>query len=234
MPAPERHNSAFTLLELLVAMTLMVATAACLYTALYTGFRAQRSARAALEPELAALNAIELVKQDLCGVVPPDGVLAGAFIGTDAAGSQGVEADDLSFYTTHIYAGEGEPAGGVGKIELLLESEAEDDTGTYRLLRRTTTNLLPPRTADSEEQILCRNVVSLNFRYYDGNDWVDQWDSTADANSLPRAVEVDIQLAHKTSERAKEIQKRRLIQSFAIPCESAPQQTTTTTSGAGT
>ncbi len=234
MAAPARQDHAFTLLELLVAMTLMVATAACLYTALYTGFRAQRSALAAVEPELAAINAIELVKQDLCGAVPPDGVLADSFIGTDAAGSQGVEADDLLFYTTHIYASEEEPAGGVGKIELLLEKDAESDSGTYRLLRRTTTNLLPPRTAAYEEQILCRDVVSLNFRYYDGNDWVDQWDSTVDANSLPRAVEIDIQLAHKTSEHAKAIQKRRLIQSFVIPCESAPPQTTTTTSGSGT
>lgn len=231
MPARPRQTHAFTLLELLVAMTLMVATGACLYTALYTGFRAQRSAAAAVEPALTALNAIELLKQDLCGAVPPDGVLADAFIGTDAAGSKGVEADDLSFYTTRIYTTEEQPAGGVGRIELLLEEDAESDSGTYRLLRRTTTNLLPPRTAESEEQTLCRNVVSLNFRYYDGNDWVDQWDSTADANSLPRAVEIDIQLAHKASERAKEVQKRRLIQSFAIPCQSAPPQTTTSGSG---
>jgi len=40
----------FTLLELLVAMTLMVVVASCLYTALYTAFNAQRSARAAVEP----------------------------------------------------------------------------------------------------------------------------------------------------------------------------------------
>jgi prepilin-type N-terminal cleavage/methylation domain-containing protein len=224
---------AFTLLELLVAMTLMVAAASCLYTALYTGFRAQRSAQAAVEPTATAINAVELVKQDLCGVLPPGSALAGAFIGTDATGIKGVEADSLSFYTTHIYPEEELPVGGLGQIELLLEEDSESDDGTYRLLRRVTTNLLPLRTAEAEEQVLCRGVASLNFRFYDGNDWVDEWDSTADANSLPRAVEVDIQIARKAANRAKELQKRRLIQSFAVPCETAAQQTTTT-SASGT
>ena len=44
VPGGSRQSEAFTLLELLVAMVLMVVTAACLYTALYTGFRARRSA----------------------------------------------------------------------------------------------------------------------------------------------------------------------------------------------
>jgi type II secretion system protein J len=224
--AGTKRPGAFTLLELLVAMTLMVAAASCLYTALYTGFRARRSAEAAVEPTATAVNAIELVKQDLCGVLPPGGTLAGAFVGTDSAGIKGVEADSVSFYTTHIYTGGEQPAGGLGQIELLLEEDGESGDGTYRLLRRVTTNLLPLKTAEAEEQVLCRGVASLNFRFYDGNDWVDEWDSTADANSLPRAVEVDIQIARKGTSRTKELQKRRLIQSFAIPCETAAQQTT--------
>jgi type II secretory pathway pseudopilin PulG len=220
------RSEAFTLLELLVAMTLMVAAASCLYTALYTGFRAQRSAQAAVEPTETAINAIELVKQDLCGVLPPGSALAGAFVGTDSAGIKGVEADSLSFYTTHVYADGEQPTGGLGMIELLLEEDGESRDGTYRLLRRVTTNLLPLKTAEAQEQVLCRGVASLNFRFYDGNDWVDEWDSTADANSLPRAVEMDIQIARKAANRAKELQKRRLMQSFAIPCETASQQTT--------
>ena len=85
----------FTLLELLVAMTLMVVTASCLYTALYTGFNAQRSARAAVEPTSQALSAIELLKQDIHGVLPPKGTLAGAFIGTNSRSSSGAAADYL-------------------------------------------------------------------------------------------------------------------------------------------
>lgn len=219
-----RQYGAFTLLELLVAMVLMVVTASCLYTALYTGFRAHRSALSAVEPTSVAINAIELLKQDIYGVLPPNGVLAGAFLGTDAGGIKGVDADHLEFYTTHIYANEEQPVGGLGKIEIVLEEDDDSDRGTYRLLRRVTTNLLPPKEVEPDEQVLCRDVVSLNLRYFDGYGWVEEWDSTADANSLPRAVEIDIQIAHDPTHGTGESQKRRLVQTFAIPCGTSSQQ----------
>jgi prepilin-type N-terminal cleavage/methylation domain-containing protein len=215
---------AFTLLELLVAMVLMVVAAACLYTALYTGFRARRSALLAVEPTSLAINAIELLKQDIYGVLPPSGVLAGAFLGTDSIGIKGVDADSLEFYTTHIYADEDNPAGGLGKIELVLEEDTDYDEADYRLVRRVTTNLLAPRVIDAEEQVLCRSVTSLNLRYFDGESWLDEWDSTADANSLPLAVEIEIQIRQGQTDEADESQQRRLVQSFAIPCGIAAQE----------
>jgi len=217
------QHKAFTLLELLVAMTLMVVTAACLYTALYTGFRAKRSAMSAVEPTSLAINAIELIKQDTHGVLPPGGTLAGAFLGTNARDIDGEDADSLEFYTTHIYADNDHLAGGLGKIEMALEEDS-DDSDSYQLMRRVTTNLLSPRTVDPEEQVLCRNVKSLNLRYFDGDGWLDEWDSTADANSLPLAVEIDIQVLHNATSSSTESQTRRLTQCFVIPCGGAKQE----------
>lgn len=224
MTRGEKQHGAFTLLELLVAMVLMVVVASCLYTALYTGFRAYRSALSAVEPTSRAINAIELLKQDIHGILPPDGVLAGAFLGTNSAGIKGVDTDGLEFYTTSVYADAEQVAGGLGKIELVLEEDADTDDGTYRLIRRVTTNLLPPRDVDPEEHVLCRDVVSLNLRYFDGAGWYDEWDSTADANSLPLAVEIDIQVADKSTNHTEELKTRRLLQSFAIPCGALAEQ----------
>lgn len=212
------QRKAFTLIELLAAMSLMVVTAACLYSALYTGFRARRSASSAVEPTALAINAIELLKQDIYGVLSPGGVLAGAFLGIDSVGSNGVDFDSLEFYTTHIYANADHPVGGLGKIELVLEEDTDENRTNNRLVRRVTTNLLPPRAVDPEEQVLCRNVTSLNLRYFDGESWLNEWDSTADANSLPLAVEIDIQIANNGINGTGESGQRRLIQSFAIPC----------------
>ena len=227
-------QEAFTLIELLVAMTLMVVAASCLYTALYTGFKARRSAMSAVGPTSLAINAIELLKQDIHGVLPPTGVLAGAFLGIDSYGANGVDSDSLEFYTTQIYAGDDFPAGGLGKIELALEEDTDEDRENYRLVRRVTSNLLPPRAIDPDEQVLCRNVTSLNLLYFDGNGWVDDWDSTADANSLPLAVQIDIKIANNTINGAGVPQERRLVQSFAIPCGVwAKQEDESTDSGQG-
>jgi hypothetical protein len=229
-------------------MALMVVVASCLYTALYTGFRAYRSAQAAVDPTAVAMNVIELIKQDIGGVLPPGSHLAGAFIGTDSGGVKGVDIDSLEFYTTHISADDAELAGltvttppagqaantplvgGIGKVTLILEEDSEAKDGTYLLLRQVTTNLLAPNQLEANEQVLCRNVVSLNLRYYDGTSWVDGWDSTTDSNSLPLAVEVDIEIA-RHDKHSKEIQKRRLTQSFALPCKT---ETTTTDDTSGT
>ena len=215
---------AFTMIELLVAMVLMVVVASCLYTALYTGFRAKRSALSAVEPTSLAINAIELIKQDTYGVLPPVGTLAGTFLGNDSLGVDGVDADSLEFYTTHIYSENDNPVGGLGKIELVLEEDTDYDRENYRLVRRITTNLLSPRAIDPEEQVLCRNVKSLNLRYFDGDNWLDEWDSTADANSLPLAMEIDIHVFYNTNGSNKEPRIRRLTQSFAIPCGGAAQE----------
>ena len=225
-------------------MSLMVVVASCLYTALYTGFRAYRSAQAAVDPTTVAMNVIELLKQDICGVLPPGSNLAGAFIGIDSGGVKGVDADSLEFYTTHVYVDDAQLdgltadtplVGGIGKVNLLLEEDSETKDGTYLLLRQVTTNLLAPQVAEVDEQVLCRSVASLNFRYYDGTGWLDEWDSTADANSLPLAVEIDVEIAQH-DKRSKEIQKRRLVQSFALPCQTETTETeeTSATSSSGT
>lgn len=224
----------FTLLELLVAMTLMVVTASCLYTALYTGFKARRSAMSAIEPTSQALSAIELLKQDIYGVLPPKGTLAGAFIGTNSRTSKGAEADALEFHTTQVYGSMGRPMGGIGKVALALEVDTDQTSveNSYRLIRRVTTNLLSPRSIDPEEQVVCRNVMSLNLRYFDGDRWLDEWDSTADANSLPKAVEIDIEIANRIRSSSGELEKRRLVQSFTLPCglSAQPEEESTGTS----
>jgi len=238
MAARARQSAGFTLLELLVAMSLMVVVAGALYTSLYTGFKARRSALAAVEPTAQAINAIELLKQDLIGIIPIDGALSESFIGTSSRTGKGEDADYVAFYTTQVYADEDELAGGVGKIELELEEDTDEDRENYRLVRKITRNLLSPRDVDPEEQVLCRNVTSLNLRYFDGDSWLDAWDSTADANSLPVAVEVEIQVAYEVSggTKTQKRQTRHLVQSFAIPCggealAEAESEAATTTGG---
>ena len=182
---------------------------------------------------------LNCLKQDVSGVLPATGVLAGAFVGTNSRTGDGKDADSLEFYTTQVYADDDLLAGGVGKIELTLEEDTDEDRENYRLVRKVTTNLMSPKDLDPEEQVLCRNVTSLNLRYFDGDSWLDEWDSTADANSLPLAMEVDIEVMHETVNGTRTSQTRRLLQSFLLPCGGAVEEeasesgTGQTTQGAG-
>ena len=247
-----RPTRGFTLLELLVAMLLMVVVASCLYSSLSIGFNARRVALIAVEPDTAAMGVIELIKQDLYGTLSPVGKFAGSFVGTDSRFGQD-DTDSIVFYTTNVYGGKTSLPAGMSKIELVLEDNEDGDN--YRLVRKVTTNLLSPTDVVPDEQVLCRSVKSLNFQFYDGNDWVDAWDSTTDANSLPLAVKVDIKIAYDdsrasgaasvlsrsdrivTSAKQKEYKVRRLVEAFALPCGGTAVTsgtTTTTTSGSGT
>jgi len=220
----------FTLLELLVAMTLMTVVAACLYTSLYTGFRARRSAESAVNPTITVANAIQILKQDILGAVPANGILAGAFLGVDSQDGQDSDSDSMTLYTTHIQSNgvtntayDNKLVGGIGMIELAIVKESDSENDKCKLVRRVTTNLLSPRTVEPEEQVLCRNVRSLNIQYFDGFSWLDEWDSTAHNDTLPQAINIDLQIEYKPRDSAKRSpplrgQIRRLSQSFSIPC----------------
>ena len=219
---------AFTLLELLVAMVLMVTVAACLYSSLYTGFRARRSAAAAVEPSTTAANVIEILKQDISSALPPNGTLAGTFLGFNSQDSEGFDNDSLSFYTNILYQENEKTFGGTGLIELMLVESRESEKNSYELVRLVNTNLLSPLSVEAEEQVLCRNIRSMSLRYFDGFSWLDEWDSTVHENALPQAVEVDVKIEYRINNSFNQKHLRNLKQSFLIPCGTSVSQASRT------
>ena len=120
-----RRRCGFTLLELLVAMSMAAMVAGALYSALRIGFRAEANAEAAAEPVRTAELALGLLRPDFESALPPaatasatgtgvtsgSGAAAGAsaetlantlrgrFLGTDGTGAGGQPADTLQFFT---------------------------------------------------------------------------------------------------------------------------------------
>ena len=190
-----RHGtkeSAFTLLEMIVAMALMSVIAGSLYASLHIGFRARESAAAALEPVRMAELGIELLRKDMESALPPTGILAGEFVGHDAKDDVGRDADTLLFHSSANVPELSERACDIRRIELALASVSD---GTERaLIRGITTNLLATETVEPEEEVLCRAVLAFNLRYFDGSDWLDSWDSTTQGDVLPVAIEVTLEL----------------------------------------
>lgn len=190
------HKSAFTLLEMLVALSIMALLAASLYASLRIGFDARARSEAAIAPVRSVALALDMLREDIESAPPPDGVLAGVFLGQDGkTDDTGDNADTLAFYTTAEDVAAANP--GIRKIEIALApppSRGRQQGADYDLVRSVTSNLLAPTTPEPVEEALCRHVVSLNLRYFDGTVWLDTWDSTAHLNVLPIAVAATLQI----------------------------------------
>lgn len=205
----------FTLLEMLVAIAMVAIITASLYSALYVGFRAQRSATRAVEPARSATLTLQLLEQDLEGAMSPTGILAGQFLGTDANGLDG--ADGLAFYSSANVPANGESGSDSRYVEFLV-AQAQDDQQPA-LFRRVTSNLLPSSAPLVREQVLCRNVRAFSLRYFDGTQWLESWDSAGQGDLLPLGVEVQIEFTLPVSD-ARDIEPSfyRMRRVFEVPC----------------
>lgn len=183
----------FTLLELLVAMTIMSIIGLSLYTSLNLAFRVRDSAEAAVEKVRALEIGMLFIEEELMSALPPSGILAGAFEGENGTGTGGDDADTLSFFSSDNVPEEDEFACDIRKVEIGVATR--DGSDEKVLVRGITTNLLSPKTLDPDEEILCGDIAALNFRYYDGSDWQNDWDSDENDNTLPEAVEITVTLA---------------------------------------
>ncbi len=210
-------NRGFTLLEMLVATTLMAILAGSLYATLSAGFRGRRTAEAALEPPRRAAAALDLMGADLESAVPPTGILAADFIGTEERGDLGEPADAVLFHAMTQDQSGATPPFPIRRVEFALATDAR--TGETMLLRRSIFNLLAPEQPEPIEEILCRGVRALELAYYDGQDWVASWDSAAAGDVLPRAVRLTLRLHVEDRDEGYELSRV-----FALPCGSRPRQ----------
>ena len=216
MPNNMNNNRAFTLLELLVAMTMMSIIAASLYASLSIGFKARDSSENTLEARRSARIVMDLLKQEIISSLPPKGILAGKFEGTNGHDDSGNESDSLVFYSAAYNPADDEIAGDIIKVQIGLATIEESDVHT--LVRGTTKNLLSPKSLEPYEEILCRDIRSLNLRYFDGYDWQDEWDSSSHDDNLPEAVEINIVIEKRNNDKSDEEDVYSLTCAFSLPC----------------
>jgi type II secretion system protein J len=203
-----RRARAFTLLEVLVAVTVFAIVLAAVNTVLYGALRLRNRATESLEQGLPGQQALAVIQRDLANLVVPGGTLSGVLQTSSITNLVGGQSSP-DFYTTTGLIDETSPWAEIQKVSYILVDSTNRTAAGRDLIRAVTRNLLPATLEEPPaQQWLMSGVQGLSFYYYDGTQWRDSWDSTVpDAvtgltNTLPQAIKVQIQTAPEQTGRA--------------------------------
>lgn len=179
-----RGNTGFTLLEILVAMTVVVLVLGSIY-GVFTGIS---RARVRVESRGGAGHQARVVfdriGRELRSAYPLPAA-GGAFAGSNATGGS---LPTLSFATSA-----GTPAGGahggIRMVRYALAPLPEGKDNGYELLRSETPAFLGAAPAERASRLIA-GVRALRWRFYGDGTWQDEW--PASAGRLPQAVELTL------------------------------------------
>lgn len=222
-PRHFRSRRAFTLLELIVAMALVAIVATSLYAALAISFNARNSARAQTEVMGSAMIALDIVEQDFRNAVPPDGTLTAPFVGSMQRIGLGSVAT-VSFCTVARDPVAIDESGNVNPFfdsRRWVEISAVDTGDGLTLIRRIQRNLLTESAFEVEEEPLITGLASFEVRYFDGYDWLEEWDSELQGDVMPLAVEIVLEFDQPAPGGPD--RNYRLRQVIPLPCGREPE-----------
>ena len=212
----QRHfKSGFTLLELLIVLSMTVVISGAIFFAYSAAVSAQRLH----EQSLTTHDQTATMERQITELIE-DAQLSGSvsdtssyFIASNDAGGGTVGVDRITFSTTagavpvqSIYSTddfetqqtEYGPVGGMAEVSLGTNpvGSAGNHVGLFLRTQR-------PGDADAtqggEETDIDSDVTTMGFEFWDGTEWVSAWDTTTGTRRLPQAVQVTYTLKGDTS-----------------------------------
>jgi|SRR5215469_9260594 len=194
-----RAAPGFTLLEMMLAVAVLGIMLAMLASSFHTIAASKIHAENAMYADRAGRAIIwELSSEIRSAVQTPIVPSRVVFIG--AGHSQfGNTADTLTISTLAATHGRTISAYGAENIVTWSSGPNRDHPG-WLLLRRSQQSGLLDAVITNDSVILAPNLISLHLRYFDGQQWLESWDSAnmPPGRQLPVAVGIDMQMATPT------------------------------------
>jgi prepilin-type N-terminal cleavage/methylation domain-containing protein len=193
--ASRQSHRAFTLLEVLVSISIFAILISAIAGVFYAALRLRNNVTAAVEAALPTEDALDAIQLDLANIVAPNGLFCGQLQNTTISNAlPGQVGPD--FYSS---AGELDgmtPWGNIEKLDYVLAAPTNGPTRNGKdLYCAVTRNLLPVdgQTQPDERRFLLSGVQNMTFSFYDGSAWQPNWDTTLVTN-LPAAIKVQLQM----------------------------------------
>ena len=213
------HRDALTLLEVILAVSLMVVLMSAVHVFYTASLMAIQQGQGLSRESRLAQSALDRITRD---VQACNGFLEGSGIGLVG------EAHSISVVTTRLPDRDllaersitDEPLAVQSDVsevqyyialdpeETVTTEDGEEQSVVYGLVRREQALLNQAVLLEDEEQGLgpdfevelwAEEIKYLGFRYYDGVDWVLEWEGAA-GNSLPQAVKIAVGFSPATDE----------------------------------
>jgi general secretion pathway protein J len=189
--APQGPEGGFTLVEVLLAVSLVAMMATLVFGSLYVTTSAIDAARANSANEQIIRSTLRVMIDELSVSVTPTNT--SPWMGINGLQS-GQPADSVAFLTMGQFRG-AESTKDTEMVRIVYTREGD------RLLRFVRKNLYG-LTDESVEQVeLATKVKGFNVRYYDGKSrlWVDEWDGRG-RSETPKALLIELTLLQENAE----------------------------------
>lgn len=186
--------SAFTLVELLLAVMVFSVVLLSLHYVFSGALRLRNKVAAGLEEAVPLQQALAVIQRDLLNLAAPGGTLVGALQTMPTNLNPLAGRCSPYFHTTVGVLTDTAPWPALQRVAYRLVPPTNDTAG-LDLLRSVTRNLLATVEEPPEDQFLVGGVEELVFQFHDGTQWRDSWDSTVEPTVLPGAIKVQLYLS---------------------------------------
>ena len=188
--APQGSEEGFTLVEVLLAVSLIAMMATLVFGSLYMTTSAIETARAKSADEQIVRRTLSLMIDEL-SVSKSD--TTGPWMGINDQ-RDGQPADSVAFLTMGQFRG-ADSAKDTELVRIVYTREGD------RLLRFSRRNLYSLTDESIEKIELATKVKGFNVRYYDGKSqlWLDEWDSRGKPGT-PKAILIELTLLQGKAE----------------------------------
>lgn len=182
--APQGSENGFTLIEILLAVSLIAMMATLVFGSLYVTTSAMDAARARSSDEQIVRRTLSLMIDELA---VSESRATGPWMGINDQ-RDGQPADSVAFLTMGQFRG-ADSAKDTELVRIVYTREGD------RLLRFSRRNLYSLTDESIEKVELATKVKGFNVRYYDGKSqlWLDEWDSRGKPGA-PKAVLLELTL----------------------------------------
>ncbi len=190
-----RHIAGFTLLESILAVTLIALVLGTVHTALWVSVRSYRASRERAADETTGVAAARLLDDDVSRLLPQQPGEAAALWARPDVGPGAGEC----LLRLRVAARPEK-----GQQDMRVDYFYVADEGGGSLLRRSepsaTGEGLPLDEDVGRYEIVAAGLAGAGFRYFDGSAWSDEWDADA-RGELPRLIEMTLRFPSGAGER---------------------------------